>query len=159
KIENHEGLLFLVIFNYTTEIFERMCLPYYYSRYSLWTRALSVVKEDKFSVLLPGSNMSQIEIWVTNKIDETKVVSWSMFLAVDYSKIPIRSGVRFLVDEEKRIILCWDRIRVLYVKFMIHIVEEDNKVTELDLDASTMSSCMSPSFTYVPCLVQNFNCT
>ncbi|EOA22014.1 hypothetical protein CARUB_v10002537mg [Capsella rubella] len=152
--ENHQKALFLASFDYSTEIFGRMCLPCYCSSFSLWNIALSVVKEEKLSMLLQHENTSRTEIWVTNKIDETNVVSWSIFLVVDSSKIYINYGVRFLVEEEKKFVVCWHRkVHELKEEYMI-ITEGDNKVMEVDFEASTMSSCMSPLLTYVPSLVQ-----
>lgn len=123
--------------------------------------ALSLVREEKLSVLLQGENTSQTKIWVTNIIDETKVaVSWSMVLAVDYSKFVITSaGLSFWVDEEKKFVVCCDRKRMvkdgkIHYANMVHILEEDNKVTNLDFAASTMSSFWSVLFNYVPSLVQ-----
>ncbi|EOA21969.1 hypothetical protein CARUB_v10002474mg [Capsella rubella] len=154
KRKGHYGVL-LVSFDYTTEIFERICLPFYYSVSSFWITALSVVRDEKLSVLLQSPSKLRIEIWVTNKIDETNVVSSSMFLALDYSKSDIRSGVRFLVDEEKKFVVYWYRKGVVNGENMVHIIEEDNKVRKLDFEATTMSTSSSPLlFTYVPSLVQ-----
>ncbi|EOA22768.1 hypothetical protein CARUB_v10003482mg [Capsella rubella] len=95
------------------------------------------------------------EIWVTNKIDETNVVSWSMFLAVDYSKTDIDSGVRFLVDEEKKFVVYWHMKSVVSYENVVHIIEEDNKVRKVDFEAYARSTSYSPPlFTYVPSLVQ-----
>ncbi|XP_020871755.1 probable F-box protein At5g47300 [Arabidopsis lyrata subsp. lyrata] len=102
KEKNHN--VFLVSFDYTTERFRRLRLPYQCPDYK--TASLSVVREDKLSVLLQRDNTSRTEIWVTSKIGETKVVSWSMVLAVDFpSELFICSGISFLVDAEKKVVV------------------------------------------------------
>ncbi|CAL9232984.1 unnamed protein product [Arabidopsis halleri] len=61
KEEKHLGT-FLVSFDYTKERFERLCLPCHRG-----TAALSVVREEKLTVLLHDANTPRTEIWVTNK--------------------------------------------------------------------------------------------
>ncbi|AAG03128.1 F5A9.8 [Arabidopsis thaliana] len=101
---------FLISFDYTTERFERLCLPNKYPCYA--TLALSVVREEKLSMLSQRGIKSKAEIWVTNKIGETQVVSWSMVLALDLQpKRCIGESGSFLVDEKKRVVVCCDNIR------------------------------------------------
>ncbi|KAL9816371.1 putative galactose oxidase/kelch, beta-propeller, F-box associated interaction [Arabidopsis thaliana] len=153
--ETHFGL---VSFDYKTERFERMCLPSCHIATMLGTLALSVVKEEKLIVLLHGANTSKTEIWLTNKIDETKVVSWSMILAMDHLEFDIWSNVRLIFDEEKRFGVCCNRKRrvkngKIHCECIVHIIEEDNKVTKVDFAASKLSY-LPLLFNYVPSLVQ-----
>ncbi|KAG7583342.1 F-box domain [Arabidopsis suecica] len=146
--EKHLGLFIsLICFDYTTERFEHLCLPYTYSWY-FKNMSLSVVREEKLSVLLQRERTSKIEIWVTNKIGETKVLSWIKFLAVDLTP-EIRFGINFLVDEEKKILVCPQNI-VLNGKNMVYIVGEDNKVREVAFEDEFKPFL----FYYVPSLTQ-----
>ncbi|XP_010468105.1 PREDICTED: probable F-box protein At5g47300 [Camelina sativa] len=157
--ENHHAI-FLLSFDYTTERFGRMNLPYQLFPYiSRTDMALSVVRDEKLFVLLQLTNTSRTEVWVTNKIDETKVVPWSMVLAVDHSREDIMSGVRFLVDDEKKFVVCFDwkslvKDGKVHYENMVHIIKEDNKVRKVDFAAPTKLLHWSQLFNYVPSLVQ-----
>ncbi|XP_010496193.1 PREDICTED: probable F-box protein At5g47300 [Camelina sativa] len=160
KKENHHAI-FLLSFDYTTERFGRMInLPYQLSRYISWTdMALSVVRDEKLFVVIQLTNTSRTEVWVTNKIDETKVVPWSMVMAVDHSREYTMCGVRFLVDEEKKFVVCFDwkslvKDGEVHYENMVHIIKENNKVTKVDFAAPTMFIHWPQLFNYVPSLVQ-----
>ncbi|CAH8263913.1 unnamed protein product [Arabidopsis lyrata] len=150
--ELHLGI-FLVSFDYTTERFGRLLLP---CRKSLYykTASLSVVREEKLSVLLQHENTSRTEIWVTNKIDDTKVVSWSKVLTVDLKpELDIFLGVSFLVDEEKKILVCCDtKVRANSIwEHMVYIVGEDNKIKKVNFGLPLSWPFL---FNYVPSLTQ-----
>ncbi|CAL9234553.1 unnamed protein product [Arabidopsis halleri] len=131
--ENEEHLgMFLVSFDYTTERFE----------------------QEKLSVLLQHADTSRTDIWVTNKIDETKVVKWSKVLTVDLKpELDICGLVRFLVDEEKKFLVCCHlNFRSgVPIKQEVYIFGEENKVEQV---YSGFTSSMANLFDYVPSLTQ-----
>ncbi|CAA7059968.1 unnamed protein product [Microthlaspi erraticum] len=154
KEEKQLGI-FLVCFDYTRERFGRLGFPCHCPRYD--AVSLSVVREQKLSVLLKRENTSRTEIWVTNKIGEAKVVSWSMFLAVNFQPdlINISHGISFLVDEEKKAIVCCDNYfgnDEFSCTNLVHIVGEDNKVTQVDF--GPVYSSWPFLFNYVPSLTR-----
>ncbi|KAL1206559.1 putative F-box protein [Cardamine amara subsp. amara] len=153
--ENEEQLgLFLVSFDYTTERFERLLLPCQGQGHYHNSLSLSVVREEKLSVLFQQVGTSRTEIWVTNKIDETKVVSWSKVLTVDLTpELCIKGLISFLVDEERKfIVLCNVILRSgVPMKQFVYIVGEDNKVNQV---YSGFTSSLPLLFDYVPSLTQ-----
>ncbi|KAL1202676.1 putative F-box/kelch-repeat protein [Cardamine amara subsp. amara] len=104
---------FMLCFDFTTETFGNFPLPFQ-SDNPEDTAALSVVKEEKLSVLhqdiLAFSNV--MTIWLSNKIDEAKDLSWSEFiLVVDFDTFNLPSVVNvrsFLLDEENKVAVCCD---------------------------------------------------
>ncbi|EFH58945.1 hypothetical protein ARALYDRAFT_897247 [Arabidopsis lyrata subsp. lyrata] len=153
--EEQEQLgVFLLSFDYTTERFRRQCLPYQCPIFE--TVSLSVIRDEKLSVLLQRESRSNIEIWLTNKIGETKVVSWSMLLLFTLdvpSEFYIWNGISFLVDEEKKVIVCCDKFMVTELdgKNLVYIIGEDNKVTQVDFG---LVECWPFLFNYVPSMTQ-----
>ncbi|CAH8383646.1 unnamed protein product [Eruca vesicaria subsp. sativa] len=140
--------IFLVFFDYITETFGRLTLPYQYVEYQ--TMSLSVVGEEKLSVLLQHEVSSKTEIWVTKMIGETKVVSWIKVLAVDLKPgLQTLDCVNFLVDEEKKVL-----VYTAYVEekgqHMGYIVGEDNEVIEVALGPELSPFLLN----YVPSLTQ-----
>ncbi|CAA0382760.1 unnamed protein product [Arabidopsis thaliana] len=111
---------FMLYFDFKTERFERRPLPYQ-SFDSEDTAVLSVVRGEKLAVLHQNiqSFSNEMRIWVTNKIDEAKDLTWSnFFLAVDYDtfNLPsVNNVTSFLLDEENKVAVCCDR----------HIDDED----------------------------------
>ncbi|EOA30765.1 hypothetical protein CARUB_v10013908mg [Capsella rubella] len=105
---------FLLSFDFTTETFGRLPLPYQ-SDNPEDTFAISVVGDDKIAVLhqniLAFSN--EMNIWVTKKIGVAKDLSWSDFvLTVDYDEfcLPFVTNVMsFLLDEENKTAICCSR--------------------------------------------------
>ncbi|CAG7901300.1 hypothetical protein BRARA_G00609 [Brassica rapa] len=154
-----DPVVLLVSFDYTTARFARVCLPNPYGIYRIMS--LSVVGEEKLSVLLRRRDAleSEIEIWVSNPIDEHKVVSWSKILVGDEPRLGLCRGTSFLVDEEKKIALCCDRgicnQDTTKDYFFLYIIGEDNELTQVDFGASSTWQLHSPLlFNYVPSLAQ-----
>ncbi|KAL0732961.1 hypothetical protein Bca4012_009171 [Brassica carinata] len=140
--------LFLVSFDYTTETFGRLSLHYQHPSYQ--TMSLSVVGEDKLSVLLQHKISSKTEIWVTNKIGETKVVSWIKVLAVDLKPgLNTYDCISFLVDVEKKV-LVYSAFVVGKNEHVEYIVGEDNEVREVALGIEYIPFFLN----YVPSLTQ-----
>ncbi|EOA34635.1 hypothetical protein CARUB_v10022198mg [Capsella rubella] len=126
--EKQEPCIFLVRFDYTREKFERLKgqIPIYMDDQIV---ALSVVRGEKLALLLKPEKSSKTEIWLTNKIDETKEISWSKVLAVDFSPYLQDSyGLSFLFDEEKKVLVCCDNDDDCE-HIMVYIVGGDNRVT------------------------------
>ncbi|EOA28919.1 hypothetical protein CARUB_v10025167mg, partial [Capsella rubella] len=151
--DEEQPFMVLVYFDYTREIFERLLLPFQSIYY--FAISLSVVREEKISVLLMHGDKDapRTEIWLTNKIDDTKVVSWSKFLTVDKPDHFIWDLIDFLVVEEKKIIVCchFSSRGALPFKQVVYIVGEDNKVKQV-YSGSTLS--VPSLFYYVPSLTQ-----
>ncbi|KAG7578660.1 F-box domain [Arabidopsis thaliana x Arabidopsis arenosa] len=140
--------LFLISFDYTTERFERLCLPYPHPYHGYQNESLSVVREEKLSVLLQLTFTSKTEIWVTNKIGETKVLSWIKVLAVDLTPEP-NFDIKFLVDEEKKVLL-YTQNNGYKSQTIVYIVGEDNKVREVAFGDEFKPFLLN----YVPSLTQ-----
>ncbi|KAG7578662.1 F-box associated interaction domain [Arabidopsis thaliana x Arabidopsis arenosa] len=140
--------LFLICFDYTTERFERLCLPYPYPYHGYRNKSLSVVREEKLSVLLQRTITSKTEIWVTNKIGETKVLSWIKVLTVDL-KPELRDGIKFLVDEEKKFLVCIQN-NGYKSQTMVYFFGEDKKVREVAFGDEFKPFLLN----YVPSLTQ-----
>ncbi|CAG7877084.1 unnamed protein product, partial [Brassica rapa] len=153
--EDEQLGMFLVSFDYTTERFGRLSLPCKYPVGFFHDVALSVVGEEKLSVLLQCKNTRGKEIWVTNKIDGTKEVSWRKFLTVDYPERDYWiTFTCFLVDEEKKVALCCEKCmfdRNTKIKDLVYIAGEDNEVKLIDFGAVTFASCW-PVLDYFPSL-------
>ncbi|KAL0788060.1 hypothetical protein Bca101_004306 [Brassica carinata] len=80
----------ILIFDFTTERFGRLSLPFHNDDNDAGV-VLSVVREEKLALLFQSFatySPSEMKIWVTNtKADEAKELSWSLFLVVDYTKV------------------------------------------------------------------------
>ncbi|VYS58559.1 unnamed protein product [Arabidopsis thaliana] len=129
------------------ERFERLCLPYQIPYFR--NTSLSVVKEEKLSVLLQPSLTSKTQIWVTNKIGEAKVLSWIKFLTVDL-KPEIKYGIKFLVDEENKVLVYEQNFVINGKNNMIYVVGEDSEVREVVFRVGLKPLL----FYYVPSLTQ-----
>ncbi|KFK38929.1 hypothetical protein AALP_AA3G178600 [Arabis alpina] len=159
--KNEKNCISLLRFDFATEKSSgHVPLPYQCSRFQ--TLNISVVREEKISVLLQRNRTSKTEVWVTNKIDETKEVLWSKVLALDLSfDLQISREGRFLIDEEKKVVVCCERWidpedNDTVSKDMVYIVGEDNNVIQVDVggDSSTIYGCWPLILNYVPSLVQ-----
>ncbi|CAA7037187.1 unnamed protein product [Microthlaspi erraticum] len=157
------SFLSLLRFDFSTEKCVPVPLPYE-CRDVPQAACVSVVKDEKLSVLLQRERTSKTEIWVSNKIDEngtTQVVSWSKVLSLDLSPdLQLCEMASFLLDEEKKVV-------VIYVSWMdeeddpdfkskelIYIVEEDSDVTTLDFGSDDHPGALVGVLNYVPSLAQ-----
>ncbi|CAA7037190.1 unnamed protein product [Microthlaspi erraticum] len=140
----------LVKFDFSTEKCVLVPLPYQCNRFE--AACVSVVKEERLSVLLQLEDTSKTEIWVSNKIDETttQVVSWSKVLSLDLSPdLQLSEQGTFLLDEEKKAVV----ISINWIDFgdevaagtrskeMIYIVGEDSEVTQVDFGMERTPPC------------------
>ncbi|CAA7043284.1 unnamed protein product [Microthlaspi erraticum] len=155
----------LVKFDYSAEKCVPVALPYESKDFEI--RSLSVVKEEKLSVLLQREDASKTQVWVTNKIDDengsSPVVSWSMVLALDLGRDLFWSNSgTFLLDEEKKVVMTTARFLDLEdedeteteTKDRLCIVGEDNQVTEVPFGLVETDAFGAAIFNYVPSLVQ-----
>ncbi|XP_019082383.1 PREDICTED: F-box protein ETP2-like [Camelina sativa] len=149
-------IISLLKFDFTKERSVSVPLPYQSRRFE--ATSLSVVREEKLSVLLQRDRRSKTEIWVTNVIDEetTSVVSWSKVLALELSPdLQIWHDVTFLLGEEKKVVICCETaVDVDMSRDMIYIVGEDNVVTHVKLGVNEIDGCRPALLNYVPSLVQ-----
>ncbi|KAG7556776.1 F-box associated domain type 1 [Arabidopsis suecica] len=114
---------------------------------------LSVVRDEKLSVLLEDGSTSKTEVWVTNKIGETNVVSWSKVLAL-YPRADFWHGASYLLNEEKKVVLCCKSKRWMEEEDKVYIVGEDNKVKIMDSGVYTIEGSCPTILNYIPSLVQ-----
>lgn len=148
--------IFLVSFDYQTERFRSLCLPYQ-CRNPYNYVSLSLVKEQKLSVLRRRRRTSQIEVWARN--DETEVASWSKLLVVDSPQVLFCHLTSLLVEEENKVLVCCERWMDIQdttkSNDFVYLVGEDNKITNVDFGASKLLlSCFPLLSSYVPSLVQ-----
>ncbi|KAG5397087.1 hypothetical protein IGI04_018901 [Brassica rapa subsp. trilocularis] len=156
--ENEETVFFLMKFDFTTERFVRLPLPFQSFNSENTVVALSVVKDEKLSVLhqniYPWSNV--MRLWVTNNVDED--LSWrsDFVLTVDFDKFDLPSVVNvtsFLLDEENKVAVCCDKDPDDKDKTRMYIVGEDmyKQVYKDNVEASRFNWPLV--LTYVPSLV------
>ncbi|KAL9829086.1 putative F-box protein [Arabidopsis thaliana] len=101
-----------------------------------------------------------MDIWVTNKIDDTTDWSWSKFFTVrlinrlDYPiSMMKKSPLSFFIDEKKNIILCYDKHRENTYKSLVLIVGKDKVYREFYFPESYVLG-RTYLCNYVPSLVQ-----
>ncbi|KAF8054000.1 hypothetical protein N665_1356s0004 [Sinapis alba] len=97
----------LICFDFTKERFGLpLALPV--EHYIDDTGTLSCLRDEKLAVLYQSSSMSDVEIWVTTKI-EPNAVSWVLFLKIDLEPFTDFGfqfhfdGSSFFIDEEKKV--------------------------------------------------------
>ncbi|CAA7013196.1 unnamed protein product [Microthlaspi erraticum] len=106
------GGRFIVSFEFSTERLGRVSLPPT-SHFSYDVRGLSVTREEQQLCLLTTQSrvvLDIIDLWRATKIESSGATSWSKFLSVDSAFLshPFRlvSGMNFLADREKRVLVC-----------------------------------------------------
>ncbi|KAF3512632.1 hypothetical protein F2Q69_00001720 [Brassica cretica] len=115
--------------------------------------SLSVVREEQLSVLSMHCFVSnKMQVWVSDKIDNDAVVlSWSKSFKVDFQAID-RRFQSFMVDEEKKVILCCDSCP--WIRSMVYTFGEDfDSYTETPYVQSMHLDFPPFIFSYVPSLV------
>ncbi|KAL0652410.1 hypothetical protein Bca4012_095101 [Brassica carinata] len=134
---------FLISFDFRRERLRHLCLPTFQSHGRI---CLSVVREEKLSVLHKCYNTSKMEVWVTSKID-TEAALWTGSFTVDlhndFDKVPFR----FLIDEEKKVVVCCN------VAVTVYSIDKYNAESS-SVVSSTVLSWHSLIYSYVPSLVQ-----
>ncbi|CAL9221340.1 unnamed protein product [Arabidopsis halleri] len=152
----------LLGFDFQTEKSSSFCLPLPYQGPLYEILSLSVVGEEKLSVFIQPDSTSKTEIWVTSKIDDTTTkgaVSWTKVLSLDLNPdLQITDQVKFLLDEEKKIVLCCERWMVMEDETKsidkIFILGEDNKVIEVCFGDDITEGCWPAILNYVPSLAR-----
>ncbi|KAJ4905677.1 putative F-box/kelch-repeat protein [Raphanus sativus] len=146
---------FLMKFDFTAERFVRLPLPFKSSSI-LDTKLLSVVRDEKLSVLHIDDVTDVMRIWVTNKIDDedAKDFSWRSDLVLEVGSAKFNLSVEnFLLDEENRVAVCCDKFTSDGDRTMVYLVGEDlcKQVYEDIRNASPVNWPLV--LTYVPSLV------
>ncbi|CAA7052709.1 unnamed protein product [Microthlaspi erraticum] len=124
---DNEDFNFILRFDFTTERFERLSLPFVSDDYDD-NLALSVVGEEKLAVLcqLLDCEFGEMKIWVTNAVtDGSKDLSWSVL--VDFGKLVknnMTNVTSFLVDEENKKVMCCAADMDDEQRITIHVVGE-----------------------------------
>ncbi|ESQ42391.1 hypothetical protein EUTSA_v10015770mg [Eutrema salsugineum] len=143
---------FILSFDFTRERFRRFCLPVFQN---LDAMALSVVREDKLLLLHRSfDTISKMDMWVTYINIDTEAVLWSKSFTLD---IPISSTDgyipnNFLVDEEKKVVMCCNRSLKPNSRKREYVIHKYH--TESPSVDTTHASDFSFIFSYVPSLVQ-----
>ncbi|KAG7593639.1 F-box-like domain superfamily [Arabidopsis thaliana x Arabidopsis arenosa] len=131
-----EGYDCLLGFDFTTEKFGPLLSLSFSHDFMDTAGRLSCVKGEKLAVLYQRYYTSEMEVWVTTKI-EPNAVSWSKFLAVDMeplTSLKFNDDVgSFFIDEEKKIAVVFDldeseRYNTAY------IIGDNGCLKEVDLD-------------------------
>ncbi|CAA7045852.1 unnamed protein product [Microthlaspi erraticum] len=159
----------MVKFDYSSEKCVPLPLPYQLPNRRCEVTSLSVVKDEKLSLLLQRDVASKTEIWLSNTIGETtKAVSWSKVLTLDLSPdLQVFDEGSFVFDEERKVVLISEKWRdygdgdfgdggfgdETPSKDMIYIVGEDNVVTQVDFGLEEVNGCQAVILDYVPSLV------
>ncbi|AED97662.1 F-box associated domain type 1 [Arabidopsis suecica] len=114
----------LLSFDFSTERFQRLCAHFHHQPCRVDTIALSVVREEHLSLFYQSRQTLKVEIWVTVEI-ETTFVSWSKFLTLDLvSPCLSRSMSFYILDEEKKIVVCCDESENFYYSKLVWIARE-----------------------------------
>ncbi|KAF3510673.1 hypothetical protein F2Q69_00004096 [Brassica cretica] len=92
----------LLGFDFTSDSFRRFCLPPVPNPRNLM---LSVVREEKLSLLNWSRHVSYMEVWVTHEIYDTQPVLWSKSFTVKNPNNFIPCFKSFLAGEEKKVVL------------------------------------------------------
>lgn len=144
------GAYLLLGFDFTSDSFRRFCLPPV--PYPL-IMVLSVVREEKLSMLHWSPDTSYMEVWVTNEID-TQAALWSKSFTVKNPNNFSPCVKSFLVDEEKKVVLGCNSPFRGDGKKLYNIGEDNEYYTEI-ISVESKNKTLSPFiFSYVPSLVQ-----
>ncbi|CAN6811889.1 unnamed protein product [Brassica oleracea] len=140
----------LLGFDFTSDSFRRFCLPPVPNPRNLM---LSVVREEKLSLLNWSRHVSYMEVWVTHEIDDTQPVLWSKSFTVKNPNNFIPCFKSFLADEEKKVVLvCNSAFRD---SKKLYTIGEDNEYYTEITSVGSKSKTLSPFiFSYVPSLQQ-----
>ncbi|KAG2328249.1 hypothetical protein Bca52824_010977 [Brassica carinata] len=141
-------------FDFTTERFVRLPLPFQ-SFNLLDVKVLSVVRDEKLSVLHIDDMSHVMRIWVTNKIDDDEAktcrggVTWSWkWILINLNWMWKTSC--FLLDEENKVaVVCCDK----FTRTMFYIVGEDIYKQVYEDTRNASPSKWPLVLTYVPSLV------
>ncbi|CAN8308740.1 unnamed protein product [Cochlearia groenlandica] len=157
----------LVCFDFTTERFGP-CLPLHLplSCASLWyTVSLSSVRDEQLVLLYQCWETSELEIWVTSKIEPDEV-TWNskVFLAVDM-RPPLTCSdfqftiatTSFFIDEEKKVAVVFDKTKgrkIFPPRDVAYVIGVDGSLKEVEFGQSEYTECRPLVYSYVPSLVQ-----
>lgn len=108
------GGLCILRFDFTTERFVSFTLPRESGDTQNSMASVSLVREEELAVLLYDFDAfpRQMKVWLSNKIDDPKEVSWTKFLVEDCNKFGYPrylEGMSFMVDEKNKVVVCCSR--------------------------------------------------
>ncbi|XP_018490523.1 putative F-box protein At3g17500 [Raphanus sativus] len=155
----------LLSFDFSTERFWALSIPFASIGIDCRLTALSVVREERLAVLYNmrfTGHPPKIEIWMTtdDKIDQTKVVSWSKFLSLELDENNPQKGLSsvtsFFIDEEKKAaVLCGLEYRnKRNMVTNVYIVGEDNLVMKIPVGEYRLQFLRPAIYNYVPSLAR-----
>ncbi|KAG2306091.1 hypothetical protein Bca52824_025839 [Brassica carinata] len=161
----------LLSFDFSTERFGEIGIPFRSIGVDCCLTALSVVREEQLAVLykMRFTHPPKIEIWLTtdDKIDQTKVVSWSKFLSLELDENNPQKGLScvtsFFIDDEKKAAVLSPGLRVMReLEYRnkrnrvtnVYIVGEDNLVMKIPVGEYRLHYVGPFIYNYVPSLVQ-----
>ncbi|CAN7011764.1 unnamed protein product [Brassica rapa subsp. trilocularis] len=114
---------------------------------------LSVVREEKLSLLYWSLRVSYMEVWMTNEIDGTQAALWSKSFTVKNPNNLIPCFMSFLVDEEKKLVLgCNSAFGGDHIKKLYTTGEDSGYSTEIPSVGSKHKTLSPFIFSYVPSL-------
>ncbi|KAL0864270.1 hypothetical protein Bca101_043388 [Brassica carinata] len=152
-----ETPLFLMKFDFTAERLVRIHLPFH-SIGSGDIETLSVVKDEKLSVLQINEKSRVMRIWVSNKIDddEAKDFSWRSYLVLemDSAEFHLPSVESFLLNEENKVaVCCGSRHTGDGDRTIVYIVGEDMYEQVYEDTTKPYHRNVPAVLTYLPSLV------
>ncbi|KAG2328221.1 hypothetical protein Bca52824_010949 [Brassica carinata] len=152
-----ETPLFLMKFDFTAERLVRIHLPFH-SIGSGDIETLSVVKDEKLSVLQINERSRVMRIWVSNKIDddEAKDFSWRSYLVLemDSAEFHLPSVESFLLNEENKVaVCCGSRHTGDGDRTIVYIVGEDMYEQVYEDTTKPYHRNVPAVLTYLPSLV------
>ncbi|EOA22356.1 hypothetical protein CARUB_v10002977mg, partial [Capsella rubella] len=142
----------IICFDFTRERFGSL-LPLPFKAWGSHSPSLSLVREENIAALFQTSQSSNVEIWITTKIDVTNV-SWSNFFTVNmiaFGKKLLRMS--FLIDEDKKVAMVFGKdIRIL--QNTMHIIGESGCLRIFEIGQLANKNCWPRVCSYVPSIVQ-----
>ena len=133
----------------------KFVLSYDFTENPAYIMFLSVVREEKLSLLYWSLRVSYMEVWMTNEIDGTQAALWSKSFTVKNPNNLIPCFMSFLVDEEKKLVLgCNSAFGGDHIKKLYTTGEDSGYSTEIPSVGSKHKTLSPFIFSYVPSLVQ-----
>lgn len=97
-----------------------------------------------------------MDMWVTTKIDFEAAVVWTKYFTVDLNTVATWSPffVTFLMEEEKKVVVCHNAGPGLGRNMSYIIGEDDECYSNFPLVQSDSKTCLPFIFSYAPSLLQ-----
>ncbi|VVA98878.1 unnamed protein product [Arabis nemorensis] len=159
---NRKSDFFIQSFNFSTEKFEPLCsLPFEYNASNVVK--LSAFRQDNLSLLHYIEETSNMEVWVTNKVKNGVITSWTKFFNVTSPDLPVlrevnnmSSPVHF-IDKNNMIAVCCEEVLAdqKNVSVNIYLIGEGEikKQGEIERHKLGFSWPFISGYAYLPSLV------